>query len=60
MQKLGLGWTMIKGVAGDPSVGIRAGQVVAISHEGITVSNDGWIETFTQQEAEKMLFVNES
>jgi len=59
MQKLGLGWTVVDGVAGDPTVGIRAGNVVAISHEGITVANDGLIETYSQREAEKMLFVKE-
>ena len=59
MQKLGLGWTLVYGVAGDPTVGLRAGEVIAVSHQGITVSNDGLIETFTQSEAEKMLFVKE-
>ena len=59
MQKLGLGWTVVDGVAGDRTVGIRAGNVVAISHEGITVANDGLIETYSQREAEKMLFVKE-
>ena len=59
MQNLGLGWTLVHGVAGDPTVGIRAGQVIAVSHQGITVANDGLIETFTQSEAEKMLFVKE-
>jgi len=59
MQKLGLGWTVVDGIAGDPTVGIRAGNVVAISHEGITVANDGLIETYSQREAEKMLFVKE-
>ena len=57
---LGLGWTVVDGVAGDPTVGIRAGNVIGVSHEGITVSNDGLIEEFTQSEAEKMLFVKES
>ncbi len=59
MQKLGLGWTLVNGVAGDPTVGIRSGNVIAVSHQGITVANDGLIETFTQSEAEKMLFVKE-
>jgi hypothetical protein len=70
MQKLGLGWRVVNGVAGDPTVGILGGQVIAVSHQGITVSNanraimkglyyDGLIETFTQSEAEKMLFVKE-
>lgn len=59
MQKLGLGWTVVAGVAGDPTVGIRGGNVVAISHEGITVANGGLIETYSQREAEKMLFVKE-
>ena len=40
MQKLGLGWTVVHGVAGDPTVGIRSGQVIAVSHQGVTVSND--------------------
>ena len=59
MQKLGLGWTMVYGVAGDPTVGIRSGKVIGISHQGITVANEGLIETFTQSEVEKMLFVKE-
>ena len=59
MQKLGLGWTVVAGVAGDPTVGIRAGKVIGISQHGITVSNEGLIETFLQYEAEKMLFVKE-
>jgi len=59
MQKLGLGWTMVCGIAGEPSVGVRAGKVIGISREGITVSNDGLIETLTQSEVEKMLFVKE-
>ncbi len=59
MQNLGLGWTVVWGVAGDPAVGILSGQVLAVSHQGITVSNDGLIETFTQSEAEKMTFVKE-
>jgi len=56
---LGIGWSLIHGVAGDPTVGIRSGQVIAVSHQGVTVSNDGLIEEFTQSEAEKMLFVKE-
>lgn len=60
MQKLGLGWTLVDGVAGDPTVGIRSGNVIDINHEGITVSNDGLIEEFSQSEAEKMLFVKEA
>lgn len=60
MQKLGLGWTVVHGVAGDPTVGIRSGNVIDINHEGITVSNDGLIEEFSQSEAEKMLFVKEA
>ena len=59
MQNLGLGWTVVNGIAGDPTVGIRSGKVIAVSLHGITVSNDGLIETFTQYEAEKMLFVKE-
>ena len=59
MQKLGMGWTAVNGVAGDPNVGIRSGNVIAISHQGVTVANEGLIETFTQSEAEKMLFVKE-
>lgn len=52
-QRLGLGWTV---VAKD---GLVVGQVIGISRQGITVSNDGLIETFTQSEAQKMLFVKE-
>ena len=59
MQKLGLGWTVVTGVAGDPTVGIRSGKVIGISQHGITVSNEGLIETFLQYEAEKMLFIKE-
>lgn len=59
MQKLGLGWTLVDGVAGDPTVGIRSGNVIDISHEGITVSNDGLIETYSQREAESMKFIKE-
>jgi hypothetical protein len=57
---LGIGWSVIHGVAGDPTVGIRSGQVIAVSHQGVTVNDDGLIEEFTQSEAEKMLFVKES
>ena len=59
MQKLGLGWTVVDGVAGDPTVGIRGGNVIDINHEGITVSNDGLIETYSQREAESMKFIKE-
>jgi hypothetical protein len=56
---LGLGWTVVDGVAGDPTVGIRAGNVIDINHEGITVSNGGLIETYSQREAEGMKFIKE-
>lgn len=56
---LGLGWTVVDGVAGDPTVGIRAGNVIGVSHEGITVASDGLIETYSQREAERMKFIKE-
>jgi len=59
MQKLGLGWTLVYTPAGDPTVGIRAGQVVGISRQGITVDYNGVIEKFTQSEVEDLLFVKE-
>jgi len=59
MQKLGLGWTVVNGVPGDPTIGIRGGKVIAVSSQGITVSNGGLTEKFTQSEAEKMKFVKE-
>ena len=56
---LGLGWTVVDGVAGDPTVGIRAGNVIGVSHEGVTIANDGLIETYSQREAERMKFIKE-
>jgi hypothetical protein len=40
-------------------VGIRGGNVIDINHEGITVSNGGLIETYSQREAEGMKFIKE-
>ena len=53
MQNLGMGWTV---VAKD---GLVLGQVIGISRQGITVSNGGLIDTFTQGQAEKMIFIKE-
>ena len=58
-QELGLGWAVVHGVAGDNSVGILGGNVIDINHQGITVSNDGLIETYSQREAEGMKFIKE-